>query len=180
MSDPLQAALAKKRKRTPAHPTREQEPVHPPVHGEDADRPWLPPSRLAAPPERPGMAQRWVRVGIHGQDDPSNLAAALQEGWRPRRADTLPAGFAAPKIDHGEYAGVIGIHGMVLCEIPKARMQARARYYAEMTRKQTQAVEQGLARVSDPRLPLQRHRDTQVVKKRDPTIPAAAPDTDEG
>lgn len=184
MTNPLTAALERRagsRKRNQVHPTREQEEIHAPVHG-DAERPWVPASNLSAPPPRPGMVQRWVRTDVQGTSDPNNVASRLREGWQPRRADTVPAGYDVPTINHGQWTGVIGIHGMILCEIPRARMEARARYIAELTRKQTQAVEQGLARVSDPRVPLQHHRKTEVVKKLDPTRArtAVAADNEEG
>ena len=155
-----------------ASETRQQEGS---VHGEDENRPWEHASNLASPPPRPGMAQRWIRTSTYGTDDPTNIAKALNEGWRPRMSDTVSEGFSSPKLTHGQFAGAIGIHGMILCEIPEARMAARKRYHEEKTRRQTQAVEQGLAQQSNPAMPLIHQRKTTVTKGKTPE--AAADDS---
>lgn len=132
------------RRRGPAHETRAQEVVHPEVHGDEWDAPWTPPSNLEAPPPRPGMRQRWVRVSMHGADDVSNYAKQQREGWRPRRADSVPKGFQVPSIKEGDFAGCIGVHGVILCEMPEERVRQRTAYYREQIEMQTQAVEHDL------------------------------------
>lgn len=164
------------RERKAAHPTRAQDPVHPPVHGADEDKPWEGAENLAAPEPRPGMAQRWIRVGVHGKDDPTNIAKSFREGWKPRRADTVPEGFEVPTIAEGKYAGVIGVHGMILCEMPKTRVAKRREYFENKTKAQTQAVARDLARVSNPAMPLEQQRKTAVERGREPRV---APDTSE-
>lgn len=166
-------------RREPANPTRAQEEIHPPAHGADDDRPWEPPSNLAAPPARPGMTQRWVRVAIRNEADVTNLANSLRAGWQPRRADTVSAGFPVPTIKHGEYAGSIGIHGMVLCEMPTQRVEQRSRYYQEQTAKMTQAVARDLAQeVGHPSMPLVEHNRKSVATTGRQRTPRVGEDTD--
>lgn len=90
------------------------------------------------------MRQRWVRVSMHGVDDVSNYAKQQREGWKPRRADSVPASFQVPRITEGQFAGCIGVHGVILCEMPEERVKQRTAYYREQIRAQTQAVEHDL------------------------------------
>lgn len=156
--------------RKAVHPTHAQEPVHEPVHGDDHDKPWEPPSNLAAPPARPGMGQKWVRVSIRNEDDATNLSKAFREGWVPRRADTAPANFRPPTIAHGEFAGCIGVHGMVLCEMPATRVQQRKAYYEGRTRQQTLAIEQDLLKDQVPGHPIHQDRKSTVSVGRRPVV----------
>jgi hypothetical protein len=162
-----------------ANPTRVQTPVHEPPHGEDEDTPWKPPSNLDAPPPLPGMKQRWVRVALRAEADPSNLGKSLRDGWVPRRADTVPANFHAPTISHGEYAGCVGIHGMVLCQMPENKLAKRRVYYENLTKRQTQAVASDLESVNNERMPLEQQRVTKAIKGRQ-RVPVVASDGADG
>lgn len=162
------------RQTKPVHPTRAQEEVRPPVHGEDEDRPWTPPANLEAPPARPGYVQRWVRVSIRAEDDVTNVSQSFQEGWQPRRADTVPAKFTAPTISHGKYAGVVGVHGLILCEMPVKRNAERNAYYRNLATQQTQGVAHDLEKISHPEMPITQKRESEVkFGKRTPNV---APD----
>lgn len=153
----------------PPHTTRAQEPAHPPVHGDEDERPWAPPSNLEAPPPRPGYGQRWVRISIRNEDDPANFARALREGWVPRKAESVE-GFDVPRITEGKWAGCIGIHSLILCEMPLSRLRKRAEYVDALNRRQTQAVSQDLARESHPSMPITQTRVTRVTTGRRPPI----------
>lgn len=149
--------------RPPVHPTREQDPVHFTLHDETAQDEWKPPQNLSAPPARPGMSQLWVRTAIGAEEDPTNVSRSLQEGWVPRRADTVPVEFAPPTIKHGQYAGCIGVHGMVLMEMPTERVLQRRAYYANRTRRQTDAVNQDILRVQSVQVPFFEKRESRVT-----------------
>ena len=150
-------------KRPPAHLTREQDTVHPEVHEERPEGEWKPPSNLDAPEPRPGMSQLWVRTAIREEDDAANVAKQAREGWVPRRADTVPTDFSAPTIKHGEFAGCIGIHGLVLMEMPTARVDQRRAYYAALVRQQNQAVNQDILRVQSSAVPFFETRKSRVT-----------------
>lgn len=140
-----------------------------PVH-DVADTPWKPPSNLDAPPPRPGMSQRWIRVAANGEDDHTNLAGKLREGWQPRRSDTVPAGYTPPTIAHGKYAGCIGVGGMVLVEMPATRSAERTAYYSRLADRQMDAVTQSLANAQEPGHPIG-VTNTRTISRR----PSAAP-----
>ncbi len=159
------------RQREPVHETRAQDEAHPPAHGEQWDTPWTQPSNLEAPPARPGFVQRWIRVSMHGVDDATNVAKAEREGWRPRRADTAPGEFQVPRIKEGRFEGVIGVHGMILCEMPEGRIAQRREHYAAQTRRQTQAVEYDLDKdFGHPQVPLTKKLETRVALGRRPKV----------
>lgn len=120
-----------------ANPVREQE-----------DTPWVQGGSLEAPKARPGYTQRWIRVASKGKDDAINISKKFREGWKPRPADTVPAHYQTAKIEHGRYAGFIGVEGMVLCELPIARAKARKQYIRDQTDKKTKAIDAELERAN--------------------------------
>jgi len=117
-----------------AHPDREWETR---AEWEDA-------ALLEAPPPRDGYRQRWVSTSILGQDLPQQVARRLRQGWTPRPADTVPDTYHVPTVAHGQFEGCIGVEGMILCELPEERAQARARHYKEITDSQTDFVDKAL------------------------------------
>ena len=127
--------------------TREQEDQTPNRDFESRDEEWLPPSVLDAPPPREGFRQRWIATRILGEETPAHTMRRFREGWVPRKKDTLPEGFHAPTINHGQYADVIGVEGMILCEMPKSRVEARDRYYRQKSIDQNISVEKDLQRI---------------------------------
>lgn len=115
---------------------REAEEIH-----DTEDTPWVVPSSLAAPPPRPGMVQRWIRVASGGKDDAINTSRKFREGWKPRQASTVPKNFPVPSIKNGTYAGVIGVEGMLLCEMPAKKNDQRRAYIRNQIDKKTQSVD---------------------------------------
>lgn len=150
-------------KRPPAHLSREQDTVHPEVHDERPEGEWKPPSNLEAPLARPGMSQLWVRTSIGAEEDDSNVAKQRREGWVPRRADTVSADFSVPTIKHGQYAGCVGVHGLVLMEMPAERVMQRRAYYAGLVRRQNKAVNQDILRVQSQSVPFFETRKSRVT-----------------
>lgn len=128
------------------------------------DQPWVRPTSLDAPPARPGFAQRWIRVGVMGSDDPTNVSRKFREGWRPRLASTVPASYHPPTIAHGKYTGCIGVEGMLLCEMPKALQAKRNKYYASKAAEQEGALERQLAEHSNSIMPITQQRESRVVR----------------
>ena len=112
-----------------ARTTRNSEEVHPTREDISRDETWSPPSMLEAPPAREGMRQRWVSTQILGQDIPHHTMKRFREGWSPRPADTIPKDFPVPTIAQGQWAGHIGIEGMILCEMPETKVASRISLY---------------------------------------------------
>lgn len=168
----------KRRPRSPnVSTTLRQERAAPPVHvshqhetWDDVDihaeesKPWTRPSSLEAPEARPGFVQRWIRVGIMGEDDPTNTSRKLREGWKPRPVSSIPVSFHAPTISHGKWSGCIGVEGMLLCEMPKTMRDKRNAHYNEKTQMVTGAIEDELQKQSRPGMPITQERSTKVVK----------------
>lgn len=102
---------------------------------------WSQPMNLEAPPPRPGYTQRWVTAVAGGEDDVQNLIRKQHPryGWTPRRADTVPNG-QAPSITKGQFAGCIGVMGMVLMERPIKVATAHRQAIDEKTRRQESAT----------------------------------------
>ena len=92
------------------------------------DTAWKPPSLLDAPEPRPGYTQRWIATSIQGKETPDNVYKRMREGWEPRKADTVKDKLF-PTINHGQWAGSIGIEGMLLCEMPIEKHRQMKDYY---------------------------------------------------
>lgn len=92
------------------------------------DTTWKPPSLLDAPEARPGYTQRWIATSIQGKETPDNVYKRMREGWEPRKADTVKDKLF-PTINHGQWAGSIGIEGMLLCEMPIEKHRQMKDYY---------------------------------------------------
>ena len=100
---------------------------------------WTPPALLDAPEARPGMVQRWVSTTIQGKETPDNVYKRMREGWEPRKSSTVKDQ-KFPTINHGQWAGCIGIEGMLLCEMPKEKHQAMKDYYKGRSNDQNEAL----------------------------------------
>lgn len=123
----------------PSHDTMDVEHVH-----DDDEWPevWNPPVQLDAPPPRPGMRQRWVRVAIGDKEDVKNVARMNKQGWRPRRVETVPGNFAPDQLlKQGRFEGCIGAEGLVLCEMPEALAKQRDAYYRDKRNRQMEGVD---------------------------------------
>lgn len=127
--------------------TREQEDQTLDRDVESREEEWLPPSVLDAPPAREGFRQRWIATRILGEEIPAHTMKRLREGWSPRKVDTLPDGFPVPTFNHGTHGDVIGVEGLILCEMPIGRVKARDNYYRNKTNDQNLSVEKDLQRV---------------------------------
>jgi hypothetical protein len=74
---------------------------------------YAPPKNTDAPPARPGYVQRWINVA-----DTRRYAQATHQGWKPRKADSVPDDYICAKISDGAFSGAIGIRdSMVLMEM---------------------------------------------------------------
>ena len=100
---------------------------------------WKPPSLLDSPEPRPGMTQRWIATSIQGKDTPDNVYKRMREGWNPRPAETVKDKLF-PTINHGQWAGSIGIEGMLLCEMPLETHKQMKAYYSNRNSEQNESV----------------------------------------
>lgn len=114
------------------------------LHDPRADA-WVEPSLLNAPAPRAGFVQRWMRTKLGADDDARNIMRRMNRGWRPRSAETIPAGEFAPVMQIPSFGSVIGVEGMVLVERPAEMQSAHEQYGRELADRQMQSVYQMLA-----------------------------------
>lgn len=154
--------IKESRKADQVHPSRAQDNWdNVDIHSQE-DTPWTQGQSLDAPPARPGMRQRWVRVAVRGEDDPTNASRKSREGWKPRPASTLPANFPLPSISHGQWAGCVGVEGSVLMEMPEALAKKRDAFIKKKGDQITDGIESALQAQSNPNMPISQSRKTQV------------------
>ena len=103
------------------------------------DTAWKPPSLLDAPEPRPGYTQRWIATSIQGKETPDNVYKRMREGWEPRKADTVKEKLF-PTINHGQWAGSIGIEGMLLCEMPVEKHRQMKDYYHNRSQEANESI----------------------------------------
>ena len=130
-----------------ARTTRNSEEAHPVREDTSREETWSPPSMLEAPPARDGMRQRWVSTQILGQEMPHHTMKRFREGWTPRSIDTIPKDFPVPTIAQGQWAGHVGVEGMILCEMPETKVAARRQYFARKNADLNQFVDSNLNKV---------------------------------
>ena len=154
--------IAQERAAPPLHETRAYETWDDvAVHAEES-KPWVRPTSLEAPPARPGFTQRWIRVGMNGQDDPTNTARKFREGWKPRPAASIPASYHAPTIQHGKWSGCIGVEGMLLCEMPNTLVEKRRKHYQAKTDLGTTTIADELQKQSNSAMPITQERSSMA------------------
>ena len=128
---------------------------------EDAARPkvWQPASVLPEPDKQPGYDYRWVRISTLGVKDPSNLSAALREGWEPVGVEEQPK-FRMLADPDSRFKDNIEVGGLLLCKAPVEFVEQRRAYYDRSTQSQTEAVDNNFMKENDARMPLFREKRT--------------------
>ena len=118
---------------------------------------WTPPELLPEPDKQPGYKYRWIRVSLLNSADPRNISRSLREGFEPVTVEEQPK-FKLLIDRNSQFSGNIEIGGLLLCKAPEEMMEARAKYYDDMTRAQADAVDNNLMRQSDARMPIFQER----------------------
>jgi hypothetical protein len=123
---------------------------------------WKPPSILPDPQESPDWVFRWVRKSIRGESDPSNVSMRLREGWTVARSEDHPEIMTQILMNESK-SGMIEIGGLILCKAARRIADQRSQYYEQMTRRQTEAVDNNLMKENDSRMPLFKESKTKVT-----------------
>ena len=136
------------------------------------DTAWKPPSLLDAPEPRPGYTQRWIATSIQGRETPDNVYKRMRAGWNPRPADTVKDQ-RYPTINHGQWAGSIGIEGMILCEMPEEKFKAMKEYFRERGESQNESIPGELdAMARTGGIPIHQDRKSSSSRGRDISVMA--------
>ena len=106
---------------------------------------YRPNNRLPDPNPKPGFRYGWIRAsnGRTGEADQSNWAEAMQDGWRPVAAESVPElSGMKDKYAPGPFAkdGFIEHKGNVLCIIPEFKIAAREKYYLDQNAQKLNAI----------------------------------------
>jgi len=130
-----------------ARESREGDVVHEPY-----DDVWIPGGLLDTKdlPPRPGFAQRWVRTKLGAADDAKNVMKRMNQGFRPRKADTVPRGTYVPTVNSRQFGDIIGMDGIILMERPEHLQKRHAAHNRAMAARQEEAVSQMLHRAQEP------------------------------
>jgi hypothetical protein len=129
-------------------------------------KPWTPPSSLDAPPAPAGFCHRWIRVETMGFQDTANVSKKLREGWEFVRAEEIKNTLGDhdyPVIRDGQYAGLIGVGGLVLARIPEEIMKSRAEYFQRITQDRMTAIDNDLMKEQRPGMPINIDRQSRVT-----------------
>jgi hypothetical protein len=102
---------------------------------------------LDAPPAPPGYKHRWIRTAAGNQEDRTNVAGKLREGYEFVRADEHPD-FAAPVAEDGRHAGVISVGNLVLARIPDETVEERNEYYQSRASDLQRAVDNDMLKAN--------------------------------
>lgn len=114
---------------------------------------WRPADLLPEPDKQPGYAYRWVRVSFAGRRDPRNFAKMMRENWEPVAIEEQPK-FQLLVDPDSRFKNNIEIDGLLLCKSPIELVKQREAYFQSQSESQIDAVDNGLMRQSDARMPL--------------------------
>jgi len=110
---------------------------------------YKPPSVLPDPTPDPDYGYRWIATHVFSQANPSHVSKQIREGWEPVRAEDHPE-LMLPANANGN----VEMGGLMLCRMPKEKINARNEYYQRQAEGWMQSVDNNLMRQSDPRMPL--------------------------
>ena len=114
---------------------------------------WRPAELLPEPDKAPGYAYRWIRISFNGKRDPKNFSMKMREGWEPVTIEEQPK-FQLLVDPDSRFKNNIEIDGLLLCKSPVEYVEQRKSFYGQQTKAQSDAVDNGLMRQSDARMPI--------------------------
>jgi hypothetical protein len=114
---------------------------------------WRPAELLPEPDKLPGYAYRWVRISFNGKRDPKNFSRMMREHWEPVPIEEQPK-FQLLVDPDSRFKNNIEIDGLLLCKTPIEYVEQRNNFFRQQTSAQAEAVDNGLMRQSDARMPI--------------------------
>lgn len=118
---------------------------------------WSPPELLPEPDMQPGYKYRWIRVSLMNNADPRNLSSMIRQGYEAVKLTEQPK-FQLLVDPNSRYKDNIEIGGLLLCKIPVEFVEQRNAHYSNLSRQQSEAVDNNFMRQSDARMPLFQER----------------------
>ena len=118
---------------------------------------WSPPELLPEPDMQPGYKYRWIRVSLMNNADPRNLSSMIRQGYEAVKLSEQPK-FQLLVDPNSRFKDNIEIGGLLLCKIPVEFVEQRNNHYSNISRQQSEAVDNNFMRQSDARMPLFQER----------------------
>ena len=116
-----------------------------------------------------GMALRWIRINLRGQDDYTNVGKRVQEGWQFVAINEVPEIQHTSFVrDEGRYTGAVCRGDLALAKMPLAKAENRQKYYEEQSSTMVDAVNQKLMSGNNSRMPIRNNSKSQVTKGKTP------------
>ena len=116
-----------------------------------------------------GMALRWIRINLRGQDDYTNVGKRVQEGWQFVAINEVPEIQHTSFVrDEGRYTGAVCRGDLALAKMPLQKAENRQRFYENKSSEMVDAVNQQLMSQSDSRMPIRNSSKSQVTKGKTP------------
>ena len=120
---------------------------------EERPKQWQAPELLPEPDKQDGYAYRWIRVSTLNNADPRNLSSKMREGWEAVKIEEQPQ--LAMLSDPGSrFKDNIEIGGLLLCKTPKEFVAQRNAHFDNLSKSQTESVDNNIMRQSDARMPM--------------------------
>ena len=129
------------------------------------------PDAVKARFDNEGMALRWIRVSLQGQDDITNVGKKLQTGWVFVSPEEVPEMALTSFVrDEGRYQGSVCRGDVALVKMPAGKVTARRGYYEKKANDQMDAVNSQLMKNSDSRMPITNSSRSVTTKGRQPSF----------
>jgi hypothetical protein len=90
----------------------------------------------------------------------------MREGWEFVRAEEVKNQLgdnSYPVIAQGNYAGLIGVAGLVLGRIPEEIAKSRAEYFRRITQDRVDSVDNDIMKEQRPEMPINVSRQSRVT-----------------
>lgn len=105
-----------------------------------------------------GYVARWVRASIFGTQDAANVSTQMREGWEPLDASDSQYRDLARQCGlhsrNDSTSNLIELGGLIACKMPRAKAEARARFYDQQARNKIRAEDARMRGESNSKMPL--------------------------
>ena len=118
-----------------------------------------------------GMALRWIRISLKGQDDITNVGKKQQAGWVFVTPDEVPEMAITSFVrEDGRYQGAVCRGDVALAKKPTAKVKARQKFYEKKSSDMMDAVNAQLMKSSDSRMPISNTSKSVTTRGRQPSF----------
>ena len=118
-----------------------------------------------------GMALRWLRISLKGQDDITNVGKKQQAGWVFVTPDEVPEMAVTSFVrDEGRYLGTVCRGDLALAKMPAGKVNARRKHYENKANDMMDAVNAQLMKNSDSRMPISNTSKSVTTRGRRPSF----------